>query len=414
MKAEKCKGFKDLTPDDMRAFRLVEDTFRDCCLGWGYDEIRTPTIEYLHLFTSAGTLTPNMLGKVYSFLDWDGWSGERVVLKPDGTIPAARFYINNNKSGLTRLFYVTNLFIFEETGKKSREKWQCGAELIGVNSALSDIELLSLSLDVLKQLGFSDIKIKLSHAGLIKALLDSLELSPEEKNSIISRILEGDSSALDIVKINKPDTVEALNLLLGLKGKSSGFLKNIKALSGKKLANISQPLDNFISIVEHLEKLGIDYRIDLASGKGFEYYTGLIFHLLVGQNVIGGGGRYDALIPQMGGQATPAAGFALYMDQLINMIEPESLVELDSNKILVKIAPDATEEGFNLTETLRDFGYIVVLQLEDTQETGYGWELKVVNESPKFILSDITQGETIKTDESFDILKQLGCTEDVA
>jgi histidyl-tRNA synthetase len=414
MKAEKCKGFSDLTPDDMRAFRLVEDTFRDCCLGWGYDEIRTPTLEYLHLFTSAGTLTPNMLSKVYSFLDWDGWSGERVVLKPDGTIPAARFYINNNKTGLARLFYVTNLFMFEETGKKSREKWQCGAELIGVNSALSDIELLSLSLDVLKQLGLSDIKIKLSHAGLIKALLDSLELSPEEKSGIISRILEGDSSALDIVKIDKPETVEALNLLLGLKGKTSGFLKNIKALSGKKLANISQPLDNFISIVEKLEKLGIDYRIDLASGKGFEYYTGLIFHLLIGQNIIGGGGRYDALIPQMGGQATPAAGFALYMDQLIKMIEPESLAELDSNKILVKIAPDATEDGFSLAETLRDFGYIVVLQLEDGQDTGYGWVLEVVNKSPKFILTDITQGETTGTDDALDILKLLGCTEDVA
>jgi histidyl-tRNA synthetase len=414
MKAEKCKGFSDLTPDDMRAFRLVEDTFRDCCLGWGYDEIRTPTLEYLHLFTSAGTLTPNMLSKVYSFLDWDGWSGERVVLKPDGTIPAARFYINNNKTGLARLFYVTNLFMFEETGKKSREKWQCGAELIGVNSALSDIELLSLSLDVLKQLGLSDIKIKLSHAGLIKALLDSLELSPEEKSGIISRILEGDSSALDIVKIDKPEAVEALNLLLGLKGKTSGFLKNIKALSGKKLANISQPLDNFISIVEKLEQLGIDYRIDLGSGKGFEYYTGLIFHLLIGQNIIGGGGRYDALIPQMGGQATPAAGFALYMDQLIKMIEPESLAELDSNKILVKIAPDATEDGFSLAEALRDFGYIVVVQLEDGQDTGYGWVLEVVNKSPKFILTEITQGETTSTDDAMDILKLLGCTEDVA
>jgi histidyl-tRNA synthetase len=241
-----------------------------------------------------------------------------------------------------------------------------------------------------------------------------LELSPEEKSDIISRILEGDASALNIVKIDKPETVEALNLLLGLKGKSSGFLKNIKALSGKKLANISQPLDNFISIVEQLEKLGIDYRIDLGSGKGFEYYTGLIFHLLIGQNIIGGGGRYDALIPQMGGKETPAAGFALYMDQIIKLIEPESLAELDSNKILIKIAPDATEDGFNLAETLRDFGYIVVLQLEDGKEASYGWVLEVVNKNQKFILIDIAQGETTKTNDAMDILKLLGCTEDVA
>jgi histidyl-tRNA synthetase len=414
MKAEKCKGFKDLTPDDMRAFRLVEDTFRDCCLGWGYDEIRTPTLEYLYLFTSAGTLTPNMLNKVYSFLDWDGWSGERVVLKPDGTIPAARYYINNNKSGLARLFYVTNLFMFEETGKKPREKWQCGAELIGVNTMLSDIELVSLSLDVLRQLGLSDIKIKLSHAGLIKALLDGLELSSEEKNSIFSRILEGDTAALDIVKMDKPETVEALNLFLGLKGKTSGFLKNIKALSRKKLSNISQPLDNFIGIVEKLETLGIDYRIDLASGKGFEYYTGLIFHLIIGQNVIGGGGRYDALIPQMGGQATPAAGFALYMDQLIKLLEPEALAELDANKILVSIEQGALEEGFNLAELLRDFGFIVVVALDDKQDTDCGWKLEVVSKSPKFALTDIAEKSTTKTDEACDILKILGCTEDVS
>lgn len=414
MKAEKCKGFKDLTPDDMRAFRLVEDTFRDCCLGWGYDEIRTPTLEYLYLFTSVGTLTPNMLEKVYSFLDWDGWSGERVVLKPDGTIPTARYYINNNISGLARLFYVTNLFMFEETGKKSREKWQCGAELVGVNNALADIELLSLSVDVIRQLGLSDIKIKLSHAGLIKALLDGLELSTEEKMGIFTRILEGDSAALDILKMDKPETAEILNLLLGLKGKSSGFLKNIKALSEKNLANISESLDNFICIVEKLEKLGIDYRIDLASGKGFEYYTGLIFHLLIGQTVIGGGGRYDALIPQMGGQTTPAAGFAFYMDQLMKLIEPESLAELDSNKILVSIAADEMEEGFNLAEILRDFGYIVVLQLEDENKTDCGWLLEIANEAQKFILTDSGSGDITKTDDVCDILKLLGCVEDVA
>ena len=153
MKVERCRGFRDLSPAEMARFRFVEDVFKDCCLKWGYQEIRTPSLEYLYLFTSAGTLTPGMLGRVYSFLDWDGWSGERVVLKPDGTIPAARFYIESIKEGLSRLFYVTNIFIFEETGRKSRERWQCGAELIGVNSVLSDVELVTLALDVLDRLG---------------------------------------------------------------------------------------------------------------------------------------------------------------------------------------------------------------------------------------------------------------------
>src|SRR5512136_2048003 len=150
---KRCKGNRDLLPQDMESFRNVEEAFRSSCLKWGYEEVRTPTLEYMHLFTSAGTLTPSMLSKVYSFLDWDGWSGERVVLKPDATIPVVRLYLDRlSDRPFTRLFYVTNTFVFEESGAKSRERWQCGAELIGAGSALADADLVSLSLDVLRRL----------------------------------------------------------------------------------------------------------------------------------------------------------------------------------------------------------------------------------------------------------------------
>ena len=156
MGVQRCKGTRDLSPEEMARFRLIEGAFRDSCLKWGYNEIRTPTLEYLHLFTSTGTLTPAMLGRVYSFLDWDGWSGERVVLRPDVTIPVARFYIESvgNKE-LAKLFYVANVFIFEETGEKTRERWQCGAELIGAGSSSADVELIILALEVLKRLGIA-------------------------------------------------------------------------------------------------------------------------------------------------------------------------------------------------------------------------------------------------------------------
>ncbi len=135
MTVNRCKGCSDLNPEDMEKFRFIEDIFRWSCHKWGYKEVRTPTLEYLNLFTSTGTLTPEMLGKVYSFLDWDGWSGERVVLRPDGTIPVARLYIDSlAEKGIARLFYVTNVFAFEPTGTKSRERWQCGAELMGTMS----------------------------------------------------------------------------------------------------------------------------------------------------------------------------------------------------------------------------------------------------------------------------------------
>ena len=83
---------RDMLPADMDRFRRIETAFRDVCLGWGYEEVRTPTIEHLYLFTQAGTLSPQMLDRVYSFLDYDGWTGERVVLRPDSTIPAVRLF----------------------------------------------------------------------------------------------------------------------------------------------------------------------------------------------------------------------------------------------------------------------------------------------------------------------------------
>src|SRR3972149_12080931 len=114
MSTHRCKGTRDMSPQEMRRFRLIEGIFRESCLQWGYEEVRTSTIEHLHLFTSTGTLTPSRLRRVYSFLDWDGWSGERVVLRPDGTIPIARLYIETMADKqLAKLFYVTDVFSLE-------------------------------------------------------------------------------------------------------------------------------------------------------------------------------------------------------------------------------------------------------------------------------------------------------------
>src|SRR3989304_6046039 len=71
----RCRGMRDTLPEEMQRFRRVEQAFREVCHGWRYREVRTPVIEHLHLFTAAGTLSPQLLGRVYSFLDWDGWGG---------------------------------------------------------------------------------------------------------------------------------------------------------------------------------------------------------------------------------------------------------------------------------------------------------------------------------------------------
>jgi histidyl-tRNA synthetase len=411
MRIQRCKGTRDLSPEEMATFRLIEGTFRDCCLKWGYQEVRTPTLEYLHLFTATGTLTPGRLSKVYSFLDWDGWSGERVVLRPDGTIPVARLYIDSMEDkDLARLFYVANIFIFEETGKQTRERWQCGAELIGASSPQADVELIMLALEVMKRLGISGIKLKLFHAGIIRALLAKLELSPEEQARIFDRILDGDAEALAKVELEKPELRKALSLL-DLKGKSSGFLKNLRALFNTDLPKLKPGIDDFINIAGLLETLGCDYQIDIASGRGFEYYTGVIFQFLKDGEKIGGGGRYDALIPLMGGRDTPASGFALYLDRLMNLVKPEAPAKRQVQRILIRAEPEVTKEGFSLARRLHEAGYVAEFYLGVQKPADFSWTLDIKSKPPPFVLTEQVKDrrfevKTIK--EVLALLKRVG------
>ncbi|MFC1955082.1 ATP phosphoribosyltransferase regulatory subunit [Chloroflexota bacterium] len=411
MKFQKCKGFRDLSPAEMVAFRLIEDTFRVCCLKWGYQEVRTPTVEYLHLFTSIGTLTPGMLGKVYSFLDWDGWSGERVVLRPDGTIPIARFFIDSmENSELAKLFYVTNIFIFDEAGTKTRERWQCGAELIGWGSPLTIIEAVLIPLEVLKKLKLENVELRLSHAGLIRALLEDLGLSPEEQTMLFDQILDGNIEALAGLKTSSPELKEVLPSLVNLKGESSGFLKNLKPVFAQSLPEIKSHLDDFIKIADLLEALDCKYKIDIASGAGFEYYTGVIFHFFAGGEKVGGGGRYDALIPSMNGKDIPASGFALYLDRLMKLVKPEVLTKPVLNKVLVKIKSEKTNalrQAFDIANYLREAGYVAEFEAGEQEIAGLRWILEVQSDAPLFTLWDKAKTKRLEAQTIEDVLTFL-------
>ena len=404
---QRCKGSRDLSPEEMTQFRFIEGTFRDCCLKAGYNEVRTPTVEYLHLFTATGTLTPSRLGRIYSFLDWDGWSGERVVLRPDGTIPAARFYIDCMADRkLARLFYITNIFIFEETGTKNRERWQCGAELIGTGSALADVELIVLAREALSRLQLDGVELRLSHVGLIRALLVELGLSRAEQMMVFDQIMDGDTEALNRIKPGRPELMQALSPLLHLRGKSAGFLHNFRALFGRELPKVEPHVSDLINVASLLDTLGYDYQIDIASGAGFEYYTGMTFQLFLGGDKIGGGGRYDALIPLMGGASTPASGFALYLDQLMNRLPPTARATSPTCRVLVTVdtgEPEALKQGFAAISRLREAGYITEINLGTQAEA----EWTVESKPPLFIVTDQTKHQTYEVGTVNEVLKLL-------
>ena len=411
MTSQRCKGARDLLPEDTELFRYIEDAFRSSCLGWGYQEVRTPTLEYLHLFTAAGTLTPNMLSKVYSFLDWDGWSGERVVLRPDGTIPVARLYVENlAQKGIARLFYVTNVFVFEETGKENRERWQCGVELLGSAESTSDLEIILLAVEILHGLGTSDIEIKLSHAGMLKALIRELKLNPDEETKLLTQLLDGNWQILTKTKPANSDIKRLLSLLLDLKGKSSGFLENLKALPQIPSALRSE-LDNFAAVASLLDSLNCNYQIDITSTRGFEYYTGLCFQFSTKGEKIGSGGRYDNLVPLIGGKSTPACGFALYVDPLMNLVRPISRQKTEQRILIrgVTATPDITKSCFQLARTLRESKYVAELDFSSCQ-SNCRWIVAVQEEPLPFIVTDQIRNKKTRAASAGEVIDIIGAS----
>ena len=400
---------RELLPEDMLRFRRIEDIFRTCCGSWGYQEVRTPTLEYLYLFTATGTLTPGMLSKVYSFLDWDGWSGERVVLRPDGTIPVARLYIDNlSGQELARLFYVTNIFAFEGTGKENRERWQCGAEFFGGAKLAPDVEIMLLAEEVIHRLGISNVRLQLSHAGLVKALLKEFKLSPAEEAKMTDRILEGNWQALTKVKSTNPEIDRLMAALLGLKGKSSSFLHNIRASFPKASRDFKSSLEDFLSITTLLDSLSCRYEIDIAAIHGFEYYTGICFQFLAAGEKIGGGGRYDKLVPLMNGEEVPACGFALYVDPIMKLL-PLGKEKKGKSRILVKgqeLTPKIIKTCFTLAESLRDAGHPAELGFTGREESNYRWVVLVSEKEPSpFVLTDCIKKRRRKVASTAEILK---------
>lgn len=393
---QKCRGMRDWLPADMVRFRRIEDAFREGCTAYGYEEVKPPTIEYLQLFTALGTLTPAMVGRVYSFLDWDGWTGERVVLRPDSTIPVARLYVENLSPRVPcRLFYVTNSFVFEETGSKQRERWQCGAEFIGGAAVVADVEMVQLAQDVIARLGLDGIRFQMCHAGLLKAMIEELDLEASAKQRLVESVLEGDWQAVRQSVDSMAETKRYLSLLLHLQGNSAGYLANVKSLASGARPEFHSALDEFIEVTTVLDDLEYKYEIDITAVRTFEYYTGLCFQLVsAAGDKVGGGGRYDDLIPLMGGPHTSACGFALYMDQLIGLLAAPQ----QSTRGVVIVCDDASPSSLCRTlEAARELraagGRAVVAIRRGAEFTGqFRWILRVKPESVDTVL--LTDSET--------------------
>ena len=397
----RCRGMRDLLPEEMARFRRVEDSFRQVCSSWGYEEVRTPTIEHLWLFTSAGTLSPQMLGRVYSFLDWDGWSGERVVLRPDATIPTARLYVEHlQERPLAKLFYVQNVFRFAE-GDESREDWQCGAELIGDTQPQGDIELVLMGREVLAGLGSGPIQVRLSHPGILRAVLAKAGFDPGDQLHLYDRILDGDMSAFPEIQGKLPQVGASLELLLAVEGEGLAYLANVRSAFLKAIPELAAPLDELAAVAGTLSELGCRCQIAAALVRNFEYYTGPVFQFLVGGEKAGGGGRYDSLISLVGGRQLPASGFALDTSKLSRMLAGREEV---AARQVVEVRPAKAEAkamaaAFRTAAALREQGWPAQIATANGVQVGR-WQLTVDGESYRLIETGVNRGQRLESLEA--------------
>jgi histidyl-tRNA synthetase len=390
--SQRCRGMRDLLPADMARFRQVEAAFRDVCLAWGYQEVRTPTIEHLHLFTAAGTLSPHMLGRVYSFLDWDGWSGERVVLRPEATIGAARLFMEHmGGAKLAKLFYVQNVFRFA-AADESREGWQCGVELLGDTQPRGDVELILLGRQVLERLGLAPVEVRLSHPGIVQAVLAQAGLEPADQVRTYDRILDGDVSVVDELEGRLSGLGAPLRLLLEGEGSGSAYLANVRSTFGPALPGLASPLDELSVVTETLAALGVRCRVATAAVGSFEYYTGPVFQFAVNDDAVGSGGRYDGLIALVGGPSLPASGFALDADKLAALL-PASEAAASNQAVTVQPAsrgPTELASAFAAADALRRVGLWAEVALVGGRVPAWRWRVTVEakGEGVTFVLYD--------------------------
>jgi len=303
---------RDLLPADMRAFRRVEDAFRSAASRWGYEEIRTPTIETYRLFTAAGALTPQMLSRVYSFLDWDGWSGERVVLRPDSTIPVARAAADARLALPARLFYVQNVFRFSESD--DREDWQCGIEYLGAPELIGELEVAAVACESLDALGLVP-EVRLSHIGLARALIAALESDDGRAQSLFDRVANNGLGALRPALASHARFSALVDVALQPGGVA--LLDNLEALTWGSLPAATSAIRELRSVASALAESGRNVVVDLGLPRDFEYYSGVVFEFTSAGQSWGGGGRYRPAGP---GAPASACGLGLEAGQLADHI----------------------------------------------------------------------------------------------
>lgn len=354
------KGTKDVLPSQVYKWQYVERKFKELCSKYNFKEIRTPIFEHTELFKrSVGDTTDIVEKQMYSF---DDYGRRNLTLKPEGTSPVVRAFVESKLFAdvqPSKYYYVTPCFRYEKPQSgRLREFHQLGIETFGASNMMADAEVISLAIDFLDELGIKNLELRINSIGCPNcreryrtALQDFLKPHYEEFCDTCKGRYE--RNPMRILDCKSPVCQDLIQ----------GAPKMLDYLCDEcKTA--------FSDLQKNLTAMEIDYIVDAGIVRGLDYYTKTAFEIVsnsIGaQGTVCGGGRYDHLIEQIGGPATPGVGFGLGIERLLLVMEAGNIPfpEEETTDVFIAVMGERAKNfGLKLMRDLRKDGIRVAMDV---------------------------------------------------
>lgn len=351
MKLKRVKGTKDILPGEVERWRFLEEKIKGVMARYNYGEIRTPIFELTELFAKGtGKDTDIVTKEMYTFRDKGGRS---LTLCPEGTPPVVRAYLENNldrRSPLVKLFYIAPMFRQENPqAGRLRQFYQFGVEAIGSPWPQMDVEVISLCVDIYQEVGLKGLKLRLNSIGC-------RDCRASYKEKLKSYLADKGDGLCEDCRVRS-----TRNPLRCFDCKQEGCQLVIQGAPSILDELCQRCRGHFQAVKDGLKDLGMPFEVDPGLVRGLDYYTRTVFEVLGpglgAQDALCGGGRYDDLVEELGGEPTPAVGFAAGMERLLlSLNEGEKVPHLRPDIFLVSLGLQAQTVCLGLIRRLRKMG----------------------------------------------------------
>ena len=316
----KPKGCYDVTGEVAKKYQRICEVVSAYAKIYNYKYIRTPLFESTELFKrGVGDTTDIVQKETYDFTDR---GGRCFTLRPEGTAGVVRNFIEDklygNQSSVVKEFYIGTMYRYERPGLgRNREFTQFGVECLGSDDEMMDAEVISFSYNILKELGL-DVTVKINNLG-------SVEDRENYKNALVEYLTPHINDLCEDCQ-NRIKT-NPLRILDCKVDDQSEILKNAPSILDY---HSKESNDRFNKILTYLDYLDIDYEVDNTLVRGLDYYDYMVYELKLNDSLaLGGGGRYNHLVKNLGGPEVPAVGFACGIERIINEMNDESFNNID-------------------------------------------------------------------------------------